>query len=248
MQRLLWGSVLSLILLGVDGQAAAQDAQPDTPQIQEARERFDRATQEYEDGHYALALADFEAVYRSLTEAGHRSAPIVLFNVARCYVRLGRAEDAIRTYERFLADAPEGAPNIEVARTEVRDLRARIALRGGAQTPTTGGGISPVGPIVAGIGAAAMIAGAITGGLAIAAHDDATRGCTSDGHCPAELSSTADQAQLLANATDGLLFGGLAVAAAGVLLVFVLPSDGEAPSASAGCSMTGCGAVVRGRF
>lgn len=166
----------------------------------------------------------------------------MLFNVARCYQRLGRAREAVQAFERFLAEAPSGAPNIEVARVELQELRARVALDGAASAPS----ISPVGLIVTGVGAAALIAGAITGGLALAANADATAGCV-DGRCPVELAPRADEAHLLANVTDGLLFGGLAIAAAGVVLIFVLPGEGPV-AASAGCTSDGCAAFVSGRF
>lgn len=240
-------ALLSVVLMGLTLTAAAQGNEPDA-RVREARERFDRASQEYANGHFGLALADFEAVYEVLVAVGHENAALVLFNMARCYVELGRNEEAVRTYQRFLEDAPEGAPNIEVARTELRELRVRMSLQSDEQPPAGSSGISPVGPIVAGLGGAVMIAGAITGGLALAAHDDATRGCV-DGHCPAELDPRADEAALLANVTDGLIFGGLAVAVTGVVLTFVLPGDGSEPaSVAVACSSERCVGTVQARF
>jgi hypothetical protein len=51
---------------------------------------------------------------------------------------------------------------------------------------------------------------------------------------------------VLANAADGLLWGGLAVLATGVVLVLVLSESGT--TASAACTDEGCVGIVRGVF
>lgn len=231
-----WLGVVALVVCA--SPAGAQEAPP------EAHAIFERGEQHYEAGRFAQSLAEFERLHSLLTRALHPNAALILFNMARCYQRLGRAREAVQTFERFLADAPAGAPNTEIARVELQELRARVALDGAE--PASASPMSPVGFIVAGVGAAALIASAVTGGLALAANADATAGCV-DGHCPASLGARADEAHLLANVTDGLLFGGLAIAAAGVVLIFVLPGEGGV-SASAGCTGDGCAAIVRGRF
>lgn len=242
MTGILRGLVAVLVLV-----CAAPAAAQDRAIAPEARQQFERATAHYEAGRYAQSLADFEQVHAALVGAGHPNAALVLFNIARCYQRLGRARESVAAFERFLAEAPEGAPNIEVARVELQELRARVALDGAREEEPapSGPSISPVGPIVAAVGGAALIAGAITGALALVANADANDGCV-DGHCPAALAPRADEAHLLANVTDGLLFGGLAVAAAGVVLIFVLA--GDETSASAACTSDGCAAVIGGRF
>jgi hypothetical protein len=96
------------------------------------------------------------------------------------------------------------------------------------------------------VGGAAAIAGAVFGGVALADSDGARADCSGT-VCPESARSGIADAQTLANVADGLLWGGLAVAATGVVLMFVLADGGET-QASAGCSPDGCGAVVRGRF
>lgn len=238
------GAAIVFAIVTIVSAASAQN--DESPAVREARERFALGEQHYERGEYAQSLAEFQRVFDLLTEVRHPNAPVVLFNVARCYVQLGRDREAIATYERFLAAAPPGEPSRERAQAELRELRARVSLDGPEGPPAGSGGISPVGPIVAAIGAVAVVAGVITGAMALAANAEATAGCVDD-RCPAELAPRADEAHLLANATDGLLFGGLAVAATGALLIILLPGEG-APAASAGCTDRGCGVLVTGRF
>lgn len=98
-------------------------------------------------------------------------------------------------------------------------IELRPGVSGGASTG--GGGISPIGIIVAGVGAAALIGGAITGGLALSSAGDA----------PSDTSPQADDARTLALVTDVLLPVGAAAAITGVILMFVL-QDGAGGSAS----------------
>ena len=218
--------------------ASSASAQDESPQVREARMHFDLGTQHYEEADYALSLQEFQRSYEIMRQINHRNAGLVVFNIARCYSRLNRDREAMQAYQRFLDEAPPDAPQRADAESELRELRAREALGGG--------GISPVGPIIAAVGGAAIIAGAIVGGLALAADAEAAEGCI-DGHCPVENAARADEAQLLANVADGLLFSGLGIAAVGVVLIFVLPEEESTP-VSAGCTGDGCMITVRGRF
>ena len=237
---------LPFLLLIATGVAPSTVVAQDDATIAEARAHFERAERHDADGDVALALRAFEQSHALLVRAGHPNAPLVLYNIARCYAALGRDAEAIDAFERFLAESGADAPNREVAQAQVRELRARQAIRSEDDGDDGGGGISPVGPIVAAVGGAIVIAGAVTGGLALAAEADATEGCV-DGRCPPELADRADEAHLLANVTDGLLFGGLAVATVGIVLTFVLPGDSEATVETA-CTTTGCTATGRVRF
>ncbi len=85
----------------------------------------------------------------------------------------------------------------------------------GVVMPSGGGGISTVGLIVASVGAAALIGGAVTGSLALSNAGDA----------PSSASPQADTARTLALMTDILLPVGAAAAIAGLILMFVLEPD-----------------------
>ena len=236
--------------LGAPRLAAAQD------DLEEARSRFELAEGHFRDGDFALALTEFERVHALMSASGHPNAIYVVYNIAVTNEQLGRDRAAIETYERFLRESAPDAPNRADAESRLRELRERMRLAEQdaaseadvepAPAATGGGGVSPVGVIVAAVGGAALVAGAVVGGLALSDSDAARADCV-DSVCPSSARDGIAGAQTMANVADGLLFGGAAVAATGVVLMLVL-SDGEAPPVSAACSATGCHAVVRGTF
>jgi len=239
---------LALLTLVLSVPTAAQ-AQDDDPRIAEARERFEEADAAFESGDFERALSGFEASHQIMVEAGHPNAILVLFNIAASNERLDRQRVALTQFERFLAEAPADSPLREEAERRAEALRWELeGGDGDGGEDTGGGGMSPVGPIIAAIGGAALITGAILGGVALSESDAATADCV-DMACPESARGDIEGAQTLANASDGLIFGGLAVAATGVILMFVLQDGGDDDaSASAACGPTGCGVVVSGRF
>jgi tetratricopeptide (TPR) repeat protein len=122
------------------------------------------------------------------------------------------------------------------------------------QTASSGGGFgsSPVGWIIGGVGVAAIVAGVITGAMAIDSHNQLDAMCGPDHHsCPAGFQSTRDLGAALGAATDGLLIGGGVALATGVVLLFMLSDGGsssEQPPVSASCGPNGCAAFVQGTF
>lgn len=234
-------TLIALLLTGPIGHA--QEA-PADPRVAQARAQFERADEHYQAGDYALALEGYQSAYDTLAALGHPNAALVIFNIARTNERLGRVQVALEGFERFLVEAPADAPYRDDATRHAADLRRRIELQQIDAPPTSGGGVSPVGPVIAAVGGAIAIGGAILGGVALSESDSARAGCV-DTRCPSDARPGIESAQTLANVADGLLFGGLAVAAVGVVLVFVL-TDGGDTEATAACGPTGC--VVRGTF
>jgi tetratricopeptide (TPR) repeat protein len=231
-------SILLLSLLSV--RAVAQDGEP---RVQEARAHFDLAEQHYERTDFALALAEYRASYEIMHSIRHPNAGMILFNMAHCYSRLNRDCEAVRAYEQSLVEAPADFAERATAEQELRELRARLDLAGTG----CGGGVSPVGPIVLGVGGAALLAGAILGAVALSVRDAATTGCVA-GRCPPENEAFYEEAQLYANLADGFLFGGLGVAAVGVLLLFVVSGDSGEPPVSATASANHVMLFAQGRF
>ncbi|HJL15725.1 MAG TPA: tetratricopeptide repeat protein [Sandaracinaceae bacterium LLY-WYZ-13_1] len=244
--------VLLTLALTVAAVPAPVAAQPDEA-VAEARTRFELAERHFDDGDYALALSEFERVRELMEAADHPNAIYVEYNIALANEEMGREQAALAAYERFLAESGPEAPNREEAQRRLRELRARLELdardRAAAERAAveSDGSISPIGPIVTAIGGAAMIAGGVLGGVAIAESDRAREGCV-DSRCPAGARDGIADAQTLAHVSDALLFGGLAVAATGVVLLFVLREGGDEAAASAACTGRGCAAFVRGRF
>jgi hypothetical protein len=206
----------------------------------EAESRFSQGEQHAERQEWALALEAFEDVHRYLEGVGHPRRALVLYDVAVCLQELGRDRDAVQYYERFLAEAPPDATHRAEAQQALRELRARASLDGSS--------VSPIGIVIASAGGAAVIAGGLLGIVALTGRDEIASMCTAEGLCPAALEDRAHEIQLLAGVADGLLFGGLAVAAIGIVLTFVLGTDGSDVRASAAMRPGGAMFALGGSF
>ncbi|MDQ2823915.1 MAG: tetratricopeptide repeat protein [Verrucomicrobiota bacterium] len=82
--------------------------------------QFAKANQEYAQGHFKEAVADYEALVRS----GEWSANL-FYDLGNAYFRAGAFGDAILNYERALAldpHHPEANANLQIARDEARAL------------------------------------------------------------------------------------------------------------------------------
>ncbi len=96
--------------------AAAQSARD------EARTRFERGVELFDEGQYDQALVEFRRAYDLAPAAA------VLFNVARVHAALGHAVEAVDTYARYLREAERVAPERRrEVEQEVQRLEARIA-------------------------------------------------------------------------------------------------------------------------
>lgn len=219
----------------------------------ELRRQFEHATELYEAQAYARAEAEFREVWRRMQ--GHPRRAMVLVNIGRCVeAQVGREAEALRIYEQMIAETNALAATDEavheargLAEARIAELRARLAAR--AEGPAASGSesISPVGPIVIGLGGAMLIVGTITGGLALAQHEELLARCEGT-RCPPDAAADAASIEPLAITSDVMLFGGAAVAAVGLVLLFVLHEGNLEPSASAACGPSGCIAVLRGSF
>lgn len=225
-----------------------------------ARHHFRLGEAHYESGHFVEAAREFEEAYRLSNRVP------LLHNVYVAYRDAGDIERAADALRRYL-ELAEGLDNETVLRQRLAAMERMIAERRArdaagdtsqpdaepeASAPATsagGGGPSPVGFIVAGVGAAALIAGAVTGGLALGANDELASTCP-DRVCPPgyDFESTASSGAALALTTDVLLPVGAVALATGVVLILVLQESGESASAGAACGPDGCVAVARGRF
>jgi tetratricopeptide (TPR) repeat protein len=85
-----------------------------------AQTDFDKANQEYAQGHFKEAIAGYETLVRS----GPLSANL-FYDLGNAYFRTGDFGRAILSYERALAleqHHPEAAANLQIARDEARAL------------------------------------------------------------------------------------------------------------------------------
>ena len=98
-------------------------AQDDEVDVQEARARFQEGERAYERGEHRAALEAFTEAHRLME--GHPNQGMILFNIGRMHEELGHPSAAREAYRRFLAEAPEGAPNRTVALERIAILDAR---------------------------------------------------------------------------------------------------------------------------
>ncbi len=132
------------------------------------------------------------------------------------------------------------------------DTTSGTTSRSPSSSASGGFGSSPVGWIVGGVGAAAIVAGIVTGVMALDAQSSLDAMCGPDRRsCPPGFESQRSTGQSLGAATDGLLIGGGVALATGVVLLFLLTDGGtsEPPATvTGGCSPTGCSGAVSVRF
>lgn len=117
----------------------------------EARERYKKGKQYYDESDYEKALVEFEAAYEA------RPHPVVLKSVAECNVMLNRIPEAIANLEKFLED-PESSGKAEVKKRleEIKRLLATVEVNtepAGAVISLDGVGIGKTTPAVLDVGA-----------------------------------------------------------------------------------------------
>lgn len=110
---------LLVFVLFVGGSAHAQDA----------RKAFKEGVTAFQAGDFATALAKFQKA----DAAAH--APAITYNIARTLEQLGRPQDAIFAYERYLAEAGEGGEFTTAAALAIAQIKARNARLVVSSTP-----------------------------------------------------------------------------------------------------------------
>ena len=237
--------MVATIGLGSLGGAAAQpggdpavpgDQPSPSPDIdpvdEQARELYDAGELAYSRGHYDDAVAKFQAAY----DLSKR--PLLLFNLANTYERMGAYDEAAATLRRYVG-SPD-AVSVEAVRQRIRHLDARATesraldaelatLR--SRPPCADQITCPTAPlrppsnrtafILLGTGAIAVLAGGIFGLVATSAGSDASDQCVEDGggtFCSGDAANSLDRERLVALAADVSLIGGTVAAATGAFL------------------------------
>ena len=124
--------LLALLAIGVLGPTVAVAAPKGKPkpkdddmtaEQKQADRYFKSGVALYKEGKYSEALAEFQRAYEI---APH---PLVLYNIAGCYRELSRYSDAVKAYERFLAEGKGQVPSgrLTAAQSELDGILARIA-------------------------------------------------------------------------------------------------------------------------
>jgi hypothetical protein len=119
LRRALVAAGVALIVLAAgDGKAVA--AEPAPAQLEEARARFARGKQLFDEKDYAGALVEFQRAYAVVPSA------VTELNIAYVYVQLHRPVDAVDALEIALRATDLPAAHAQAARTALADQRARI--------------------------------------------------------------------------------------------------------------------------
>jgi tetratricopeptide (TPR) repeat protein len=263
-------------ILAFASSAAAQEAVSEG----EADEKLDRSDatasamgDEAARGHFRVGgiLYD-EGRFREAAEEFRKAhvlsgKPALHYNMYIAYRDAGLTPQAVEALRRYLGEAPE-VPNRR--QLEVRLAAMEQTLEGQqapeesvapvqAPTPVTTADAeavtrpSPLPWVLGGLGAGLIVAGTVTGLMALSRTGAIEDACP-DGLCPADypLDRERSRARRTALATDVLLPVGAVSLGVGVLLYFLLGRDGpsaERPiEANASCGPGGCAGELRVRF
>ncbi|MET0287192.1 MAG: hypothetical protein ABW352_22095 [Polyangiales bacterium] len=250
---------LALFTGGVEAQTAK-------PEEKAAREAFERGRVFYDGGEFDQAAGAFEEAYR----LSGRDA--LLYNLYLAYRDANQQQQAADALRNYLAKVPniENRSQLEsrlhaldqgLAREREERTQREVAPVVVAPAPAPAPAPTPVatpdgrsakfwaGIGMGGAGVAMMLSSIATGVMAKGKQDDLEKNCMAR-VCDASLKATADKGETLALTTDVLLFGGLAVAAAGaVLVVLDLRGGRDRKVALDGdCTRFGCTARAAVRF
>lgn len=242
-----WLPALCALAVTWSTSAAAQ-----TEAEAEARRILQEAQAHDAEGRPAMAAQRYLELYDVMRGAELPRAPIALFSAGLALSQLpGREREAIDTLQRFLDESTTLTDDAEVrdwrseAVTLIDELEARAApaeeeVEGPEESDTPaeaaepvepadegGGGISPIGPVLLGVGGAAVVAGIIMGAVAFSQGQDLLDRCPTEMDCPGDLRDDEDTARTLAIAGDVTWIGGAIVAATGLVLTLVLTGDGD---------------------
>jgi tetratricopeptide (TPR) repeat protein len=105
--------------------SAEDEPPPEDPNIERAREAYRQGTELYNAAKFEEALQAFQEA------ATLYASPDFQFNIAKCYERLGKYEEAIRSYETYLRTAEDDSDHA-VVQASIEDLKRRIAERDAA--------------------------------------------------------------------------------------------------------------------
>jgi tetratricopeptide (TPR) repeat protein len=264
--RAFFTSTVALVLLAAP--AAAQQA-PDAS-LERARALFEQGRVAYEAGDFETALARFREAHELTGNAD------ILYNVASSADRLRRDDVALEAYRGYLDARPDSTDRAQVEgrirvletqiarreeerRQQEADRRALAAqLEARSVEPAEGGpagrGAGPAPWIVAGVGAATLVAGVVT--LVVAELDAACvedpSGCVEQPDAPrwSEVEARYDRVPALRGVGGALT--GIGAAAVAVGLAWGLAAGGSTDAGGDTASTTVAlgpgGVIVRGVF
>jgi tetratricopeptide (TPR) repeat protein len=181
-------------------------------QDQRAVDLFEQSEAAYYSGHFAEAVLLLRQSYELKKE------PVLLYNLGRAYEGLGDLAAAARSYEAFLLAQPDAQDRGALERRVLtlrqqlaeREALKRRALEGDASRPPRAPRAMPW--VIAGVGAAGIVSGAIVRVFADRRNDDARNEPTY-----IEAERLHSQAETLAAVANVCFIAGSIVVAGGVI-------------------------------
>ncbi|MCK6524312.1 tetratricopeptide repeat protein [Myxococcota bacterium] len=228
------------LLAALAAVAPAAHAQDDATEAR-AKELYENGAALYEEGRYEEAILAWEEAYRL------SSRPVLLFNIANAYERLGRYDEAIDALSRYRAFAKaeeresldRRMQNLERRRDEARAAAVATQVAQPTQptpttpTPAVKSGPSPLPFVIMGAGVAGVGVGAVFGARSLSAGAEAEALCVGEALlCSGEAGPYLESAKRSALIADVSLITG-AVLVVGGLGLGVFGKQGEAVSLSA---------------
>ncbi len=112
--RQLTPALISIVMLSASTALAGPE---------EAKVHFERGAQAYKEARYEEAIEGFSKAY------AEDPKPILLYNIAQAYERLGDTANALRAYRDFLREGPSDEDR-EVIDKRIHNLEKRLQSRG----------------------------------------------------------------------------------------------------------------------
>jgi tetratricopeptide (TPR) repeat protein len=215
--------LIGMFLLAVPAASFAQAQPQEDLGTQRARALFEAGRAAFEASDYEAALRNFRESY----ELSHRAA--LLYNIGICADRLRHDQEALESFEQFLAQSPADAPQRHDVEVRVAAIRAQLASGGGSTLP--GGGDESL--ALAGwgllIGGAVVLATGVVF-LGIGQNDASTVENAPEGTPWIDVADAAARADWMRVAGWVLGGVGLALAGVGLTLALIAPSSTESAS------------------
>jgi tetratricopeptide (TPR) repeat protein len=183
----------------------------------EAQKHIEKATQAHQGGKYDVALTELQAAYALDPQ------PDLLYAIGQVHVKLGKCDDAVASYEKFLATNPPAEP--AAAATEAIETCKAQSPPPPPPEPTPPPAPAPpppppapegkpfytdkIGSALVGGGIVSLVVGVVFYSSAVSTLDDAEAATTY-----AEHEKLVDDAHMKRNL--GVVFGAVGLAAVGV--------------------------------
>src|SRR5262245_470128 len=197
--------VIALVALPVVAVAGPKD---------EAKKHVSKATEAHQAGNYDVALTELQAAYALDPQ------PDLLYAIGQVDVKLGKCDDAIASYEKFLATNPP-ADAANSAKEAIETCKAQAPPPPPEPTPPPqpapppppppapeGSSFDKIGAACVGAGVVSLVVGVVMYSSAVSTLDDAEKATTYDKH-----KELVDSAHTKRNV--GVVFGVAGLALAG---------------------------------